>query len=219
MTTRTQSDKSTKSAGSAAGTAEGSKLKETASGVADEAAQTVEATAARGMSQAGEVLHQVASAVRDTGMQTEQPQIARVMATAAEKLDEAATYVSEREPRELIDTAQDTARRQPILVIGGGLLAGVVLGRVLRSAGMGAPTSTSRSWYGEGHSNGNPSPTRRPTSDRIGAASGYGTGFGASYDRASTASAGSTGYETSTSRSGSRQTNGSGPRSTASDEA
>jgi hypothetical protein len=200
---------------------EGSKLKETASGVADEAAQTVEATAARGMSQAGEVLRQVATAVRDsgTGLQTEQPQIARVMTMAAEKLDEAATYVSEREPREVMDSAQDTARRQPALVIGGGLLAGIVLGRVLRSAGMGASgNSTSRTWYGEGYSGRDSSTTGRPTSDRIGAASGYGTGYGTSYDRSSTTSgydrSGSiAGYNASAS-TGSRQKNGSDRRST-----
>jgi hypothetical protein len=222
MTTRTQRDASTKSTRTGAGMDEGSKLKETASGVADEAAQTLEATAAHGMSQAGEVLHQVAKAVRDssTGLQTEQPQIARVMTTAAEKLDEAASYVSEREPRELMDTAQDTARRQPVLVIGGGLLAGIVLGRVLRSAGLGASgTSTSRTWYGEGYKGREDSTTGRQTNDRIGPASGYGTGYGTSYDRSSTASgydrAGSTTDYNASASTGSRQKNGSDRRSTA----
>jgi hypothetical protein len=222
MTTRTQGEKSTKSTGSGGGMDEGSKLKETASGVADEAAQTVEATAARGMSQAGEILHQVAKAVRDssTDLQTEQPQIARVMSTAAEKLDEAATYVSDRQPRELMDTAQDTARRQPVLVIGGGLLAGLVLGRVLRSASTGGSSSGSRAWYGEGYSGSGGSTAGRSTSGRTGAASGYGTGQGASYDRSSTASgtgpSGSTaGYDASADHSGSRKTNGSDRRSKA----
>jgi hypothetical protein len=223
MTTRTHGDESTKSTGTGAGMDEGSKLKETAMGVADEAAQTVEARAARGMSQAGEVLHQVANAVRDssTGLQTEQPQIARVMATAAEKLDEAATYVSDREPRELIDTAQDTARRQPALVIGGGLLAGILLGRVLRSAGTRATANaTNRTGYDAGYSGREYSTRGQPTSDRIGPASGYGTGYGASYDRTSAMSGydrqGSTaGSDPSAAGTGSRQMNGSDRRSTA----
>jgi hypothetical protein len=209
MTTKTQGDKATKAAGSSAEMDQGSKLKETAGGVADEAAQTVEATAAKGISQAGEVLHQVANAVRDssTNLETEQPQIARIMATAAEKIDEAATFVSEREPRELVGTAQDTARRQPALVIGGGLLAGIVLGRVLRSAGT-APSanSMSRTWYGEGHSGRASSTTGRPTRERTGPSSGYGTGYGASYDPSAAGSR-------------SRPTNGSSATATATDEA
>jgi hypothetical protein len=216
MTTKTQGDKPTISTGRGAGTDEGSKLKETAGGMANEAVQTVEATAARGMSQTGEVLHQVANAVREssTGLETDQPQIARVMTTAAEKLDEAATFISEREPRELLDAAQDTARRQPALVIGGGLLAGIVLGRVLRSANTsGAGDSTSRTWYGEGYS-GRHDSTGRPMSDQVGPASGYGTGYGASYDRSSAAPGydrrGSTeGLGSSTAGSGRRATNGS----------
>ena len=204
MTTRTQSNASEKTTGSGAGNDQGSKgLKETASGVADEAAQTVETTAARGMSHVGGALHQVSQAVRESSsnLEPDQAQIAGLMAAAANKLDEAASFVSERKPRELMDTAQDTARRQPALVIGGGLLAGVILGRVLRSAGTGsgAPSSDSRNWYGEGYTPREDPTAGRPTPDSVGPASGYGTGYGKSYD-------------TSTTSSGSRKSNGSARR-------
>jgi hypothetical protein len=212
MTTRTQTDASEKTTGSGARNDQGSKgLKETASGVADEAARTVETTAARGMSQVGGALHQVSQAVRESSstLEPDQPQIAGLIAAAADKLDEAASFVSDRKPRELMDTAQDSARRQPALVIGGGLLAGLILGRVLRSAetgsGAGAP-SDSRNWYGEGYTRRDPTASR-PTADTVGPASGYDTGYATSHD--------------STTASGSRKSNGSerGRSAKASDDA
>jgi len=178
-------------------------LKDAATGVADEAGRTVEKTAAKGMTQVSDTLRQVAGAVRQSGeqLQSEQPQIAGFVSTAADRLEEAATYVSEHEPRELIDTAQDLARRQPALVVGGGLVVGLLLGRVLRSAG--GPSSAgqggqgSQDWYGSGYVGGT-SGTRLPS----GASSGFGTGFGADYDR-------STGPMTGTSIYASNQATGS----------
>jgi hypothetical protein len=158
-------------------------LKDAASGVADEATRTLETTAARGMSQVGDVLHQVADAVRQSSetLQTEQPQVGRFIATAADKLDEAATFVSDREPTTLMSDAQDIARRQPALVIGGGLVAGLLIGRALKSAGSQPETGTSagQDWYAAGYS-GRAGDQMR---DRTGVSSGYGTGYGASYDQ------------------------------------
>jgi len=159
-------------------------LKDAATGVADEAGRTLETTAARSMSQVGDVLHQVAAAVRQSSesLQADQPQVGRFISTAADKLDEAATFVSDREPTELVGEAQQVARRQPALVIGGGLIAGLLIGRALRSAGM-EPRgdSANEDWYAAGYQ-GRTSDRGRGLSD---ASSRYGAEYGASYDRSS----------------------------------
>jgi len=191
MTTKIGSDKgsSTPFPTSADGDVEPKGLKDAAGGVADEAARTVETTAARGMSQAADVLHQVADAVRQSSesLQTEQPQVGRFIATAADKIDEAATFVSTREPAGLMTDAQDIARRQPALVIGGGLVAGLLIGRALKSAGSPSETNAAgRDWYAAGYSGSAIGQTR----DRTSVSSGYGTGYGASYDQAGKSGAG-----------------------------
>ena len=165
-------------------------LKDAASGVAGEAARTLETTAAGGMSQMADVLHQVADAVRQGGasLQTEQPQVGRFISTAADKLDEAATFVADREPTRLVEDAQQIARRQPALVIGGGLVAGLLIGRALKSAGSQPETRTAdgQDWYAAGYSG----TTGDRTGNRSGVSNGYGTGYGASYDQARKSGAG-----------------------------
>lgn len=162
-------------------------VKSAATGIADEAGRTIETGAARGMAQVGDTLHQIADAVRQSGasLQSEQPQVGRIIESAADKIDDAATYVSDHEPAELVDGAQTVARRQPALIIAGGLVAGLLLGRALRSAGGQLPAEgpSGQDWYGAGYQ---PS-SSRPTSATQGVSSGYGTGYGASYDQASTA--------------------------------
>jgi hypothetical protein len=164
-------------------------LKDAAAGVADEAGRTIEKSAARGMSQVGDTLHQVADAIRQgsASLETEQPQIGGLIGTAANKIDEAATYVTDREPMELMDGAQAFARRQPALIIGGGLVAGLLLGRALRSASGQGPADASRQdWYGAGYRQS----SARPATGTSRVSSGYGTGYGASYDQAATATSG-----------------------------
>jgi len=171
-------------------------VKEAATGVADEAGRTLETTAARSMSQVGDVLRQVASAVRQSSesLQTEQPQVGRMISAAADKLDDAATFVSAREPTQLLDEAQQYARRQPAMVIGGGLLAGLLIGRSLRSAGAqpGPVTTDDQDWYASSYRDTSADRARRGSD----VSSGYGTGYGASYDQATS--------------SGTRRGNGSG---------
>jgi len=190
MATKTNQGASTSSPDLDVNTDRGSKgLKDAAGGVAEEAGKTVEKTAAKSMAEVGDALHQVAQAVRQSGenLQTEQPQVARFVSTAADKVDEAATYVSNHEPRELMDGAQNVARQQPALVVGAGLVAGILIGRVLRSAG--GPSSSGESgqdWYGTGY-RGNGRPGRMST----GPQTGYGTG----YDRPRLGTTGTTSAE------------------------
>jgi hypothetical protein len=89
------------------------------------------------MTQVSGTLHEVAGAIRNAGqeLREQQPQIYSVADTAAQQVDKAAEYLEQHEPREILDEVQSVARRQPALLIGGGLALGLALGRILRSAG------------------------------------------------------------------------------------
>jgi hypothetical protein len=182
MTTRTRTNDTSSMKDTGTTGQQGTTLTDAATGVASEAGRTLESTAAQGMTKAGETLRQVANAARQASqnLEMEQPQIGRLMSTAADKIDEAATYVTDHEPRQMMDQAQTVARRQPALVVVGGLLTGLVLGRVLRTAGgqTSGQGAYGQDWYAEGYPSG---PGSVGTS---GVSTGYGTGYGKSYDRA-----------------------------------
>ena len=110
-------------------------LQEAASGLLNQAARTADAQASTTMTRVGETLTQVAQAISDAagGMRDSQPQIAGFAETAATKVDETATYLREHDASEVLDAVQQTARRQPALVVGGGLILGLLVGRFLRT--------------------------------------------------------------------------------------
>ena len=114
----------------------GERLQEAASGLIDQAGRTAETQASKTMTRAGETLDQVARAVRDagSGMRTERPEIAEFAETAAGRVEEAAEYLRVHDASELVDEATRFARQQPVLVVGGALLAGLAIGRLLKSS-------------------------------------------------------------------------------------
>jgi len=136
MTTET-----TSRSGDITSTQPSGRLQEAASGIADSAGQAAETQAARGLDRATEILEQVASAVRESGNQIrpQRPEIAGIADTGAQRIEELANTLREKEPREILDDVEQFARRQPALVIGGGLLAGLAIGRILRT---GSETAT-----------------------------------------------------------------------------
>ena len=111
----------------------------------------------RGKDQAAEGLTQVAQSVRrlSTDMQESQPQIASVAETAADQAERIANYLRETDAREMLNTVEDVARRQPILFLGGAFLLGMAASRFIKAA-----------------SGGNDSQRQ------LGYESGYGTGYG-----------------------------------------
>ena len=130
----------------------GGGLQETARGLADEVGQTAETRAATMMSQSSDTVREVGRVIRDAAAELgqQQPQLARFGEAAADRVDDAAQYLASHEPRDVIDAAQRYAQERPAIVIGAGLLAGLVLGRVLRSASNGNGSSDwqrSRSGY------------------------------------------------------------------------
>jgi ElaB/YqjD/DUF883 family membrane-anchored ribosome-binding protein len=88
------------------------------------------------MTQAGDALEQVAQAVRDagSGLREQQPTIADFVDTAATKVEDAAQYLRAHHATDLLDEATSFARRQPVVVVGGAMLVGLALGRLMKSS-------------------------------------------------------------------------------------
>jgi len=116
--------------------AQGDRLGEAASGLIDQAGQTAEAQVSSVMARAGDTLSGVAQAVRQSGegMRDQQPVIADVADTAARRVEDLSSYLREHDAREVFETVEDFARRQPAVVLAGGLALGLALGRLLKSA-------------------------------------------------------------------------------------
>ena len=157
-------------------------LQETARELASDVGQTAERQADSAMRRAGSTVREVASAIRTASddLTEQQPQIGRFADLAATRLDDAAAYLDEHQPAEVLEEAQRLARRQPAIVIAGGLALGLVLGRVLRTASRPASGSASdRDWYAQGY--------RGTSGTGNGRGSSYPSGDGATFGTASAA--------------------------------
>jgi ElaB/YqjD/DUF883 family membrane-anchored ribosome-binding protein len=174
------------------GGAEGDRLQEAASGLADQAARTADAQASTTMTKAGETLDQVAQAIREAGngLREQQPQFAGIADTAAHRVEDASSYLREHDAREVVDNVQSWAREQPAMVIGGGLALGLLLGRFLKSGSSGQA--------GGSQIGGGQYPSGYRASGQYGVASSTGYGTGGSgytgYETSSAGYAGGTGY-------------------------
>ena len=148
------------------------RLADAASGLLDQAGRTATTQASRTMDRAGETLEQVARVVRDSGNQLRQdrPEIAGVVDTVAERVEQASTYLREHDAQQVIGEVERFARRQPALVVGGGLVVGLLAGRLLRSGAEPMTNGSSSRQFAQGSSSW-------PTGSTPG--SGYGTGYGA----------------------------------------
>src|SRR5215212_10168648 len=168
------------------------RLQDAASGVMDQAARTATTQASMTMTKAGDTLDQVARAVRESGTQLRQdrPEIAGFTDTVADRVEQASMYLRQHDAQDLFAEAERFARRQPALVVGGGLVAGLILGRILRS-GAEPGTRQFAGQYGYGSTGWYPESTAGSSPG-----AGYGTGYGGTYDR--TATVGSTGSTGST---------------------
>jgi hypothetical protein len=181
-------------------TGTGDRLQDAAGGLLDQAGRTAESQASWTMTKAGDTLDEVARAVRDagSGLRQDRPEIAGFADTAAERVEEAARYLRVHDAADLIDEASRFARQQPVVVVGGFLLAGLALGRLLKSG-----STASRYGYGM-------------TGDYRG--TGYRSGYGTDYDtsyRGSTAYSGTSRTATEYGREATMAASSAGtPRST-----
>jgi hypothetical protein len=95
--------------------------------------------------------------------------------TAVEQVERTSRYLREHEPREIVGSVEQWARRQPALAIGGAMVLGVVAGRFLRSA---SPPSgdTARGGYATDGYRSSGRYQATPAYGGYGASSGYDAG-------------------------------------------
>jgi hypothetical protein len=134
----------------------GDRLQDAASSVADRVADTaqqqvgtkVESQLGRG----ADVLGEVSQAIRQTSAQlrSDQPQIASLADTAAQQVDRASEYLRQTDFQGLVRGAEDFARRQPAVFLGGAFALGLVASRFLKASPSGGDQSGSGRAYGYG---------------------------------------------------------------------
>jgi hypothetical protein len=191
----------------------GDRLHDAATSVADRVADTAQQqVGTRVDSQLGrgaDVLGQVSQAIRRSGdeLRSDQPQIASFADTAAEQVDRASQYLRQTDFQGVVRGAEDFARRQPAVFLGGALALGLVASRFLKAS----PSGSSQPGYGRRYSSygssGSYGAYGSSGSDRPGAwgTSTYGAG-----------SYGSTGMYGTAGSSATRQANDGGERGTGS---
>ncbi|HKG57665.1 MAG TPA: hypothetical protein VKA85_10495 [Candidatus Limnocylindrales bacterium] len=195
MTMNSSTQSSSRSKKMNGGTASGDRLQEAASGIADQATRTAEAQATNTMAKAGDALQQVAQAIRDGSQQLreQRPEFAGVADTAAQKVEDASAYLKQHDAAEVASYVQDFARRQPAMVIVGGLGLGLLVGRFLRS---GSSTSQYGGDYGQSYGSGYSA--GRTYADTYGGTGTTGYGAGAGTAGSTAYGTGTTGYDTMT---------------------
>ncbi len=121
----------------------GRKVAETAGAVKEQAKRTVSQVSEQAKtnveSRLGDVaseLGTVAEAVRQTSEELgDQPGIARYGNRIADQIEGVSNYLGDRGVEEVLMDAENLARRQPALFLGGAFMLGLVVGRFLRSSG------------------------------------------------------------------------------------
>ncbi len=118
------------------------RVKEKTSEVAHKAEEQAKSALASQKSQAAQELQSVAQAFRKTSEQLRQEQQGNVTSTVAHYADSLANQVDrfseqirQKNIDELMHDAQDLARRQPAIFLGGAFAAGILLGRFFKSSG------------------------------------------------------------------------------------
>ncbi|HYE62838.1 MAG TPA: hypothetical protein VD997_12655 [Phycisphaerales bacterium] len=124
----------------------GQEVSREARGIAQELGQEFKGTAGEMLEQqrqrvTGQVggfaqaLHRVSDELRqDQGGSGGGETVARVTDLIASRLDDAANMLQNKEPRDIIRSVENFARREPALFLGGCLLAGVVISRFLKAS-------------------------------------------------------------------------------------
>ena len=115
----------------------------------DQATEQVKSTVEDQKARAVDQLSSVAGALRQTGQQlSEQNQndvVAQYTEAAADQIEKLSTYLQNKGVNELLQEAQDLARRRPDLFVAGALGVGFLVGRFLKSSS--SRTGSSRPDY------------------------------------------------------------------------
>lgn len=162
----------------------GDKLRDTAGRVASRVSDTigdeVDTRAGAGFDRAGTMLDHMADAVERAGedLRSEEAPVADVARAAAGQLRSAADYMRSADMGTILGNAEDFARRQPAIFLGGALALGLMASRFLKAS----PPSSGGYRYGSD----TPGRFSAGMSSGYRAYGGYRTPTGAGASRAST---------------------------------
>lgn len=113
-----------------------SDAKDYAGSVASDAAgafkDAIESNKTAGANAIANIAHSVKDAA--DGIEKQSPQVANMVRSAAEGVERISTDIRDRNVGELVDSVTKFAQRQPAAFFGVGILAGVVLTRIMRSS-------------------------------------------------------------------------------------
>jgi hypothetical protein len=127
-------------------------VKQSASQVTEQAKQTASSQLAARKDVAAQSLDTVSSAVRKMGDQLRQNDqtsgYAQYAHQAADQIDRFSGYLQNHHPREIMSDAENWARRNPAVVLGGAFALGLLASRFLKS-GMGGQSQSGSSQYGQ----------------------------------------------------------------------
>ncbi len=115
----------------------GEQLATEAKSAAQQASKQAKSALASQKSEAARQLHGLANSLRQTSVQLRQQDqgaIASYSQEVANKIDHVSDYLEDRNLDDLLHDAQDFARRQPQLFIGGAFTLGLLAARFLRSS-------------------------------------------------------------------------------------
>jgi uncharacterized protein YbjQ (UPF0145 family) len=136
----------------------GAKLKETASAVAGDFQNLASTAAQEGKAYAGAVASDASSAFKDAvetnktagadavvnlarsakdaadGIEGTSPQIAKIVRNTADSVEKISTDIRDSSVGELVDAVTDFAKRRPAAFFGCGIVAGIVLSRLMRAS-------------------------------------------------------------------------------------
>jgi hypothetical protein len=112
--------------------------------VADQAQRTADVKLSSQKDQVASTLHTLAQTIREGGdrMGEDQPQVASLAGQAATKVDEASSYLRQHDLGDFMHEAEDFARREPLIFLGGAFASGFLAMRFLKAA---SPQRTTRS--------------------------------------------------------------------------
>lgn len=145
----------------------GSQIGESAGHVAERATTIGLQQADRRRTEAADGIEQVAQSIRrvSTDMEGEQPSIASVAMTAADQVERVSEYLRETDVRQILRTVEDTARRQPLLFIGGAFALGVAVSRLIKAGGGATGRQSANGQQGYGVYDASATGAYRPVSE------------------------------------------------------
>ncbi|PBB24024.1 hypothetical protein CK227_24300 [Mesorhizobium sp. WSM4308] len=113
-----------------------SDAKDYAGSVAADAAGAFKEAVESNKTAGADAIANIAHSVKDAadGIEKQSPQVASMVRTAAEGVERISTDIRDRNVGELLDSVTKFAQRQPAAFFGVGILAGVVLTRIMRSS-------------------------------------------------------------------------------------